>query len=193
MENASKALIIAGAILLSILIIALGIFVFNQAKNATNTDSLEDMNVSTFNQVYTNYNGGQYGSQVASLLDQVATNAAQNKDAEERLIGIVYVDEKKVLSGKLTTLSTSTTDGNATTAAKALFDDGVIPEGSGVVYAIPAVDGGSTDEAKKARSNYIQGISRLRTVLGSANKHKFQVSCSTDAETGLVNWIAISY
>ena len=49
MENASKALIIAGAILLSILIIALGIFVFNQAKNATNTDSLEDMNVSTFN------------------------------------------------------------------------------------------------------------------------------------------------
>ena len=34
MENASKALIIAGAILLSILIIGLGMMVFNQAKEA---------------------------------------------------------------------------------------------------------------------------------------------------------------
>ena len=41
MENASKALIIAGAILLSILIIALGIFVFNAAKGAVNTDQLD--------------------------------------------------------------------------------------------------------------------------------------------------------
>ena len=32
MENASKALIIAGAILLAILIIALGVFIFNQSK-----------------------------------------------------------------------------------------------------------------------------------------------------------------
>ena len=32
MENASKALIIAGAILLSILLISLGLIVYNQAK-----------------------------------------------------------------------------------------------------------------------------------------------------------------
>ena len=34
METASKSLIIAGAILLSILIIALGVFIFNQAKSS---------------------------------------------------------------------------------------------------------------------------------------------------------------
>ena len=35
MENASKALIIAGAILLSILLISLGIMIFTQAQDAT--------------------------------------------------------------------------------------------------------------------------------------------------------------
>ena len=33
MENASKALIIAGAILLSILIIGMGMFIYNQAQD----------------------------------------------------------------------------------------------------------------------------------------------------------------
>ena len=35
MENASKALIIAGAILLAILLISLGIMVFTQAQDVT--------------------------------------------------------------------------------------------------------------------------------------------------------------
>ena len=35
MENASKALIIAGAILLAILIISLGILIFSQAHTST--------------------------------------------------------------------------------------------------------------------------------------------------------------
>ena len=42
MENASKALIIAGAILLSILIIAIGMFIYNSASS-TITDSLTSM------------------------------------------------------------------------------------------------------------------------------------------------------
>ena len=42
MENASKALIIAGAILLAILIIALGVFIFSKAKSATNMDDLSN-------------------------------------------------------------------------------------------------------------------------------------------------------
>ena len=36
MENASKALIIAGAILLAILLISLGIMIFNQAQDTVN-------------------------------------------------------------------------------------------------------------------------------------------------------------
>lgn len=40
MENASKALIIAGAILLSVLIISLGIMVYNNAKNTVGSANL---------------------------------------------------------------------------------------------------------------------------------------------------------
>ena len=91
MENASKALIIAGAILLSILIIALGIYVFNMAKGATNTNQLDELEVSQFNQVFTNYRGRVLGSGVIDLLDKTIANTLVCKDSEEKLPDIVYM------------------------------------------------------------------------------------------------------
>ena len=41
MENASKALIIAGAILLAILIISLGILIFNQAQDTVGSVNMD--------------------------------------------------------------------------------------------------------------------------------------------------------
>lgn len=89
MENASKALLIAGAILLSILIIALGIYVFNLARSSMNTNQLNEMEVSAFNTQFTQYEGKQLGSNVKSLLDKVITSNNSNKDAEEKLIDVV--------------------------------------------------------------------------------------------------------
>ena len=75
MENASKALIIAGAILLSILIIALGVFVFNQAKGAMGNTGLEDQKAAANNQKIEAYEGSNVkGSQVKNLIDIVRTN-----------------------------------------------------------------------------------------------------------------------
>ena len=75
MENASKALIIAGAILLSILIIALGVFIFNQAKGAMGNTGLDDQKASANNQKFEAYEGSAVkGSQVKALLDIVRTN-----------------------------------------------------------------------------------------------------------------------
>ena len=75
MENASKALIIAGAILLSILIIALGVFVFNQAKGAMGNTGLDDQKAAANNQKFEAYEGGAVkGSQVKALIDTVRTN-----------------------------------------------------------------------------------------------------------------------
>ena len=92
MENASKALIIAGAILLSILIIALGIFVFNAAKGAVNTDQLDATEKQTFNAPIEQYEGEQIGSSVKQLLSELISNAGNNKDADERLPDIEYKD-----------------------------------------------------------------------------------------------------
>ena len=71
MENASKALIIAGAILLSILIIALGIYVFNMAKSATSDNALSDVEKQQFNEPLKDYEGSKMGTMVISLIDKL--------------------------------------------------------------------------------------------------------------------------
>lgn len=71
MENASKALIIAGAILLSILIIALGVFIFNQAKSSVGNVGLSDQEVAAFNSKWEQYEGTQIGSSVRALVKNI--------------------------------------------------------------------------------------------------------------------------
>lgn len=81
MENASKALIIAGAILLAILIISLGIMIFNQAQDVTKNNGMSKAEVSSFNSQFTKYEGITTGSNVKSLIQEVNTSNAT--DANE--------------------------------------------------------------------------------------------------------------
>ena len=79
MENASKALIIAGAILLAILIISLGILIYNQASGVVTNNSMDEVSIQTFNNKFLQYAGEQKGSSVRALASQVkASNAAEN-------------------------------------------------------------------------------------------------------------------
>jgi len=76
MENASKALIIAGAILVAILIISLGILIFNnfgnKAKEMANMDKQE---ITAFNSRIIPYLGNSIsGSQVNALIQYVISN-----------------------------------------------------------------------------------------------------------------------
>ena len=85
MENASKALIIAGAILIAILIISLGIMIFNKfggvAKEAANMDEQE---IRAFNSKITPYLGNNVkGSQVNALLQYCLSNNIAAKNAGE--------------------------------------------------------------------------------------------------------------
>ena len=77
MENASQALIIAGAILLAILIIAIGMYIYNSAS-ATINDSLTNMStqeIEAFNNQFESYKGKQTGSQISSLAGRLIANA----------------------------------------------------------------------------------------------------------------------
>ena len=80
MENASKALIIAGAILLSILIISLGIMVYNNAKNTVGSASLDKQEIQTFNSYFEKYVGdNKTASEVRTMISEViASNASEN-------------------------------------------------------------------------------------------------------------------
>ena len=74
MENASKALIIAGAILISLLIISLGILIYNQATGAAGDDGMTKAEIATFNNDYIKYEGVQKGSVVKDLIQKVNIN-----------------------------------------------------------------------------------------------------------------------
>ena len=74
MENASKALIIAGAILLSILIIGLGMFIYQQAAGAIDGANLDPQKANAYNQEFTNYAGTISGANARSLYSVIASH-----------------------------------------------------------------------------------------------------------------------
>ena len=80
MENASKALIIAGAILLAILIISLGILIYNQASGVATENSMDEVAIQTFNNKFLQYAGDQKGAAVRALLAQVSASNASDSD-----------------------------------------------------------------------------------------------------------------
>ena len=104
MENASIALIIAGAILLAILIIALGVYIFNQAKSTTNMDELSNQQVQAHNNTFENYEGKINGTQAKALIDAVRNNNQTMPD-----LGDIYVE----LSGIAVTGVSGATKDNA--------------------------------------------------------------------------------
>jgi len=93
MENASKALIIAGSILLSILIIALGMYIFSTSSQSSDVTVLSESEVTTFNTKFTKYEGGQNGSNVKALLDTLRSNYTQNKESADKIPGIAFAEE----------------------------------------------------------------------------------------------------
>ena len=91
MENASKALIIAGAIILAILIIALGMAVFNMAANPTEdaAASIESQAAQAFNSKFDPYiKLNATGSSIRSLYDVVRQNNVSNAADESMLVSI---------------------------------------------------------------------------------------------------------
>lgn len=98
MENASKALIIAGAILLAILLISLGILIFNQAQDTINNSGMSQAEKTAFNQKFTKYEGNQKGSVVRSLVQEVmaANSDENNKDANIKIT--VYHGDTEITS-----------------------------------------------------------------------------------------------
>ena len=90
MENSSKALIIAGAILLSILIIGLGMFIYQQAAGAMEGVNMNSQEVQAYNSQFLNYEGQRNGASVRALCDLVRNHNNSNANDTSLQIGIVY-------------------------------------------------------------------------------------------------------
>ena len=85
MENASKALIIAGAILLAILLISLGIMIYTQAQDTVQNSGMTQASVTSFNNQFTKYEGDIKGTMVRSMIQEVR---AVNADSAENEITV---------------------------------------------------------------------------------------------------------
>lgn len=108
MENASKALIIAGAILLAIVIISLGLIVVNNTRNVTDNTNLSEQEIQAFNAKFTPYEGEKIsGTKVKALLQTAISSNASNRDKIVKFTyGTTLVD---VLPENITGIATGST------------------------------------------------------------------------------------
>ena len=96
MENASKALIIAGAILLAILLISLAIMIFNQAQDTVNNSGMSQAEMQAFNNKFIKYEGTRKGSEVKALVNEVlASNADANNAKRQVQVNMVSTSGSK--------------------------------------------------------------------------------------------------
>lgn len=119
MDNASKALIIAGAILIAVMLVSLGVMLYNTAAGVaeTTTGSVEALGIAGFNAQFETYLGtGKSKSQAVGLIAKVISNNANN-DVE---VGILYdsMASGDVLSSAATTTSALNTIRNSINSSK---------------------------------------------------------------------------
>lgn len=90
MENASKALIIAGAILISILLISIGIILINSGRDitSTGTSGMQSQKIETFNSKFTAYEGEKTGSEIRSLIGAVNASNATDSEHQVKVTGV---------------------------------------------------------------------------------------------------------
>ena len=86
MENATKALLIAGSVLVAILLIALGLRIFDSTSGVTQSSqaTMDATAITTFNTQFTGYLNKQITAMQANALEQkvIASNAV-NKGKHE--------------------------------------------------------------------------------------------------------------
>ena len=167
MENASKALIIAGAILLSILIIAIGMYIYTSSHNSISEagSQINEQEKTSFNQQWNTFEGKQGGNNVKALLQKLIANCDTNKEEQNRLVGIACTPKSDKVQYTMTikvgqtTNTTFDTDTNTYTDIKPADAVGVL---TGIRNQIEA-------------------------------RHTYNVTIEYAADTALVNKITIDY
>lgn len=92
MENASKALIIAGAIILSVLLIVLGMYFYNQSSATKESagSKMSELEIQEFNSEFENYVGtGKTYNQVVSMLNSIKAKNVQNDSDVTKQVEVV--------------------------------------------------------------------------------------------------------
>lgn len=90
MENASKALVMAGAVLVSLALVGLGVYIFSMSKRTADTEILEIHQIQTLNSQLSVYAGEQVrGSTIKEFLSLVDTLNTKGTFPKEIVSGTV--------------------------------------------------------------------------------------------------------
>ena len=93
MENASKALLIAGAILIAIVLISLGVMILGQGSDLVKNANMSDTEITAYNREFEQYLGDNIrGNVVRQLLTKVQQHNRTNADDYSKLIDMVGTD-----------------------------------------------------------------------------------------------------
>lgn len=112
MENATKALMIAGAVLIAIMIIGLGMSIYQSATGIMNDTmgGLDELTISNFNNPLLEYEGNQRGSKVKQLISKVITTNASNLGInDDRIITLNGVSTSDKLTEERTKIVSGAT------------------------------------------------------------------------------------
>ena len=120
MENATKALLIAGAVLIVILLIGVGMLIFNSSTQPVQTavTQMSAQDKSIFNAQFENYAGVQNGTSVRTLLANViSSNAVYDAQVSANT---------KTTADEISTLRTGISLSKKYTVTLGYTDDGLV-------------------------------------------------------------------
>lgn len=111
MENASKALLIAGAVLIVILLIGIGMLIYSKSTGVIDTaaSSMNSYEIQMFNSQFTAYEGEQKNGSVKSLIQAIAANNATYKGNSNKIVQIIMTN-KSESDSRLSTFSATTSE-----------------------------------------------------------------------------------
>jgi len=128
MENATKALLIAAAVLVAIIIISLGVSIVSSAKGQVDQagTALSGAEIEAFNSKFNVYDGSSVsGSSVNSLINTVFSHNLTETD-----------DSKKIsIKGSMTMATNATTKVKAETGSRYTVES-ITPDKSGLIKEI---------------------------------------------------------
>ena len=109
MENATKALLIAAAVLIAIILISLGLAVVRQGQEAVQDADLSEAEATTFNSKFTMYEGSNVStSRVNALYNAVFSHNNQEKAAGTKNY-VIIKDQTGVASADIRDLTSGAT------------------------------------------------------------------------------------
>lgn len=127
MENATKALLIAAAVLVVILVISLALVIYTKsAESVNNAGDLSEYEIHQFNEKFTKYQGENVsGSDVNAMVQTVVNH--NNAEAREGGSNFVSVTGAVTVAGSaITAMPTKLNAGNRYSVAITLDADGLV-------------------------------------------------------------------